>query len=103
MVWPQVVGLLFFVSLWMCHPGGQGFIPWAKPVAETPGKAPPAPAPVKEPAPPPVVQQPAEMLAPCKSGQPAEIIQACTSLLASGNLRAHDILNAYWHRGAACF
>jgi hypothetical protein len=36
MVWPQAVGLLVFVSVWLFQPGVPGFIPWAKPFVETP-------------------------------------------------------------------
>src|SRR5262249_12044401 len=56
-VWPQALGLLLFVTLWLNHPAGQGFIPWAKPVAEAP-KPPPALAPTKQQtAPPPLAER----------------------------------------------
>src|ERR1700690_1370617 len=74
-VWPQAVGLALFVSLWL--------FPAAKePVAQQ--------------------HQPVDVLAPCsKVGGYPERIQACTSLLASGNLKGSDVPNAYWYRGWA--
>jgi tetratricopeptide (TPR) repeat protein len=105
-VWPQAIGLLLFVSLWLAPSGGPSFIPWAKPIVEAP-KNPPAapvlPAKPKEAAPPPLAEPPADVLAPCKSGDSGDIIQACTSLLASGNLRGSNIAYAYWYRGAAYY
>jgi lipoprotein NlpI len=101
-VWPQALGLLLFVSLWLNYPVAQGIIPWAKPIVEAP-KAPPVAAPVNDPpkqafvAPP--VQQPADALEPCKGNDHAQIIRACTALLASGNLRSDEVPYAYWHRG----
>jgi tetratricopeptide (TPR) repeat protein len=95
-VWPQAVGLLLFVLLWLFQPGSQSFIPWAKPVVETPRSSPP-PA-VKEPAAP---ARPVDVMASCKSGGYPERIQACTSLLASGNLKGSNIPDAYWQRGLA--
>ena len=39
-VWPQALGLLLFVSLWLNYPTAQTFIPWAKPVVEAPNPTP---------------------------------------------------------------
>jgi tetratricopeptide (TPR) repeat protein len=99
-VWPQAVGLLLFVSLWLGHlDGGQGYIPWAKPAVETPRPV----KVIKEPTAPPPAAQPADVLAPCKSGDFGQIIQACTSLLASGILKGGDIAQGYYRRGWAYF
>ena len=104
-VWPQAIGLLLFVTLWLFHPAAQGFIPWGKSVAEK--KDPPAPAPAPAPAPPPKPQplplneQPADILAPCKNGSFTDIIPACTALLGSGKLTGDNIAWAYWNRGWA--
>src|ERR1700682_2195966 len=110
LVWPQALGLRLFVSLWLFHPARQAFVPWAKPVAETPRNPPlvppvkPPAAPLfKEPAAPPPLAQPADVLAPCKTGDFGQIIAACTSLLGSGNLRGSNIPYAYWHRGWAYY
>jgi tetratricopeptide (TPR) repeat protein len=98
-VWPQAIGLLLFATLWL-HPSGQGSvhgsIPWARPV-ET---AKPLPA-VKPPTAPPLAEQPVDLLAPCKTGQYADIVAACSNLLASGKLTGSNIAQAYWHRGWA--
>jgi tetratricopeptide (TPR) repeat protein len=102
-IWPQAVGMLLFVSLWLFHPagqGGQGFLPWARPMVET-RKYPPAP--VKEPVAPPLAEQPVDVLAPCTSGDFAQNIQACTTLLASGTLRGSNLAYAYYHRGWAYY
>jgi tetratricopeptide (TPR) repeat protein len=104
-VWPQAVGL--FVSLWLFQPGGQSFIPWAKPILETPGNT-LTPGgytltPVKKTDAPPLAEQPVDVMAPCNSGGFPERIQACTSLLASGKLKRSDIPNAYYDRGLAYF
>src|SRR5215470_4981817 len=47
-VWPQALGLLLFVALWLNYPLAQSIIPWAKPIVETP-KPPPVAAPVNDP------------------------------------------------------
>src|ERR1700733_12513393 len=104
-VWPQALGLLVFVSVWLFQPGGQGFVPWAKPVLETPGNT-LTPGgytltPAKKTDTPPVAQQPVDVMAPCNSGGFPERIQACTSLLASGSLKGSDIPDAYYRRGSA--
>ncbi len=52
---------------------------------------------------PPLAEQPVDVLAPCKSGASADIIQACSSVLASGNLKGSNIAYAYWHRGSAYY
>jgi tetratricopeptide (TPR) repeat protein len=95
-VWPQALGLLL-VTLWLYPPSAQGFIPWAKPLTEAPKNQPATP--VKEPAVPPLAQPPLDVMTPCKSGQPADIIAGCTALLASGNLKGSNIPDAYWWRG----
>jgi tetratricopeptide (TPR) repeat protein len=97
-VWPQSIGLLLFVTLWL-HPAGQGFISWGKPAVETPQNPPPAQS--KEPTAPPLTPPPVDVLAPCKTGENEDIIQACSSLLTSGTLRGTDIAYAYWHRAWA--
>jgi tetratricopeptide (TPR) repeat protein len=111
LVWPQAVGLLLFASLWLFHPGRPGSIPWGAPQAPRfpiavppinqppPFKwaPPPQPAPLVPPAP------PVDVLAPCKSGDSSQIIQACSSLLASGNLKGGNIAQAYWLRGWAYY
>ena len=102
LVWPQAVGLLLFVTLWLNHPAGQGFIPWAKPVAE-PVKTLPAAAPTKEQTSPAQTQQPVDVLAPCKGNNEPQIILDCSALLASGNLKGDNIPYAYWHRGWAYY
>jgi tetratricopeptide (TPR) repeat protein len=99
-VWPQALGLALFALLWL-QPAGQGFIPWARPVAEPPRSAPTMP--IKEPGAPPLAQQPADPLAPCTSGDFGQIIQACTALLTSGSLKGSSIGYAYWHRGWAYY
>ena len=103
-VWPQALGLMLFVTLWIGHPAGQGFIPWAKPLLEAP-KAPPAAAPLNNPPNQQVVQPPAvtDVLAPCKSDDHAQAIRDCTALLASGNLQGDNIPYAYYHRGWAYY
>jgi tetratricopeptide (TPR) repeat protein len=98
-VWPQAIGLLLFSLLWL-HQPGQGFIPWARPIAETP-KNPPVAAPVRPPIAPPLAEKPADVMAPCASGEFADRIAACTSLLASGNLKGSNVAQAYYHRGWA--
>jgi tetratricopeptide (TPR) repeat protein len=109
-VWPQAVGALLFLSLWLYQPAGQDFIPWARPVPETPKnppaqlKLPPFPAPLKQSTAPALAQPPPDILAPCKSGGDyGQIIQACSSLLASGTLKGNDIPYGYWHRGWAYY
>ena len=99
-VWPQSVGLLLFVTLWL-HPAGPGFISWGKPGVETPQNLPPAQA--KQPVAPPLAPPPVDVLAPCKNGEYADIIQVCSSLLMSGSLKGTDIAYAYWHRGWAYY
>jgi tetratricopeptide (TPR) repeat protein len=99
-VWPQALGLLL-VTLWLYPPSAQGLIPWAKPVTEAPKNQPATPA--KEPAVPPVVQPPLDAMASCKSGQYADIITNCTTLLASGTLKGNNITDAYWYRGWAYY
>src|ERR1700722_17793523 len=99
-VWPQAVGLLVFVSVWLFQPGGHSFIPSAKPILETPGYT---LTPVKKNDGPPMAERPVDVMAPCNSGGFPARIQACTSLLASGNLKGSDIPNAYWNRGSAYF
>ena len=98
------LGLMLFVTLWIGHPAGQGFIPWAKPLLEAP-KAPPAAAPLNNPPNQQVVQPPAvtDVLAPCKSDDHAQAIRDCTALLASGNLQGDNIPYAYYHRGWAYY
>jgi tetratricopeptide (TPR) repeat protein len=96
-VLPQAIGLLLFVALWLSHPASQGFIPWGKPVAEKKE----SPVALPKPQPLPSNEQPADILAPCKGGNYAGVIQACTALLASGNLRGENIARGYWHRGYA--
>jgi tetratricopeptide (TPR) repeat protein len=98
-VWPQAIGLLLFVTLWLFHPAAQGFIPWGKPVAEK--KDPPAPAPAPKPQPLPLNEQTADILAPCKNGSFTDIIPACTALLGSGRLTGDNVAWAYWNRGWA--
>jgi tetratricopeptide (TPR) repeat protein len=113
LVWPQAIGLLLFVSLWLFHPARQSSIPWGRPVPEAPRfplvvpqiKPPPS---IKWPPPPqltPLVPPapPVDVLAPCRSGDFSQIIQACSSLIASGNLRGSNIPNAYWLRGWAYY
>jgi lipoprotein NlpI len=100
-VWPQAIGLLLFVTLWLFHPTGQGFAPWGKPVAEKKDPPLPAPAPPPKPQPQPLNEQTSDVLAPCKGEDYAGVIQACTALLTSGNLRGENIARGYWHRGWA--
>jgi Tfp pilus assembly protein PilF len=109
-VWPQAVGLLVFVSVWLFQPGGQGFMPWAKPVAGTPPiiqtppitQTPPiAQTPAQKTDAPPLAELPVDVMAPCNTGGFPERIQACTSLLASGKLKGSNISDAYWRRGSA--
>src|SRR5258707_6423121 len=102
-VWPQALGLLL-VTLWLFPPSTPGFIPWARPVTQTPQNPPAAPvkqpdAPVQQQAAPPLAQPPLDMMASCRSGQPADRIAGCTAALASGNLKGGNIAEAYWHRG----
>jgi tetratricopeptide (TPR) repeat protein len=103
MVWPQAVGLLVFVSVWLFQPGVPGFIPWAKPFVETPRDVLTPVA--KNPATQPVNEKPADLSAECdsKEDEYQKIIQACTSLLASGDLKESDIAYAYEQRGLAYY
>jgi tetratricopeptide (TPR) repeat protein len=103
-VWPQALGLLLFVTLWLNYPLAQGLIPWAKPVVEAPKPAVPVAPTVNNPpkqefVQPPVQQQPTDALEPCKGNDHAQAIRDCTALLVSGNLKGNDIAYAYWHRG----
>src|ERR1035438_1628165 len=75
-VWPQAIGLLLFVTLWLFHPVA-GFIPWGKSVAEKKDPPAPAPAPAHKPQPLPPNEQPADILAPCKNGSFPDLISAC--------------------------
>jgi len=100
-VWPQAVGLLLFVTLWLLHPVGQGFIPWGKPAAEKKEIPAPAPASAPKPQPPPLNEQTSDTLAPCKNGSFTDIIAACTALLVSGKLTGDNVAWAYWNRGWA--
>jgi len=101
-VWPQALGLLLFVTMWLDYPATQTFIPWAKPVIEAP-----SPIPVTTPlnSPPmqefvsPPAQRPTDTLGACKGNDHAQAIRDCTALLLSGNLRTDDVPYAYWHRG----
>jgi tetratricopeptide (TPR) repeat protein len=106
-VWPQALGLLL-VTLWLYPPSSQGFIPWARPVTETPQNPPAVPVkqpdvPVKQPPAPPLAQPPLDAMAPCKLDKYADLIAGCTTLLASGNLRGSNIPDAYWRRGWAYY
>ncbi len=106
-VWPQAIGLLLFVVLWLAPPGQRVAIPWAKPAVEAP-KSPAQdrqvlPTLPQQRAAPPLAQQPADALAPCKTGDNAQIIQACSALLASGSLSSSNIPDAYWRRGWAYY
>ena len=103
-VWPQAIGLLLFVTLWLYQPGGPSLLPWAKPVAETPRTPPLAvKEPAKEQSAPTKPEQTADIMAPCKSENYPEAIQACTALLTSGNLKGNSVSEAYWHRGWAYY
>jgi tetratricopeptide (TPR) repeat protein len=109
-IWPQAVGLLVFVWLWLPQPGGQSFNPWAKPVAEPPRVAPPmvvnkdvSPPALNKTVVPPLAEQPVNPMASCNSGGFPERIQGCTSLLASGKLKGGEIPDAHWHRGWAYY
>jgi lipoprotein NlpI len=112
LVWPQAIGLLLFVSLWLFHPARQGAIPWARPVAEAP-RFPPVAPPFKQSAEPPIqwpplpkltpLAPPVDVLAPCKSSDFGQLIQTCSSLIASGNLRGSNAAYAYWRRGWAYY
>ncbi len=103
LLWPQAIGLLLFVTLWLAPPGQRSMIPWAKPVIEAPKVASAPLAPPKQTAAPPTAEQPADPLAPCKTGNTAQIIQGCITLLASGNLRGNNLVEAYWRRGWAYY
>lgn len=97
-LWPQALGLLLFVGLWLHHPG-QGAIPWARPVLEA--KKSPAPSPFKQQTTQPPLNQATDQLAPCKGKDYGSVISACTGLLQSGTLTGSNIAWAYWYRSWA--
>src|ERR1700759_4643147 len=88
-LWPQALGLLLFVVLWLGPPSSQRIeIPRAKPVVAPPTSPPPAQqVPFNPPATPPLAQQPGDPVAPCKTADSGQIIQTRTPELGSGNLQ----------------
>lgn len=102
-VWPQSVGLLLFVWMWLIPSAIPGNVPWAKPAVEAP--KPPQTPPIKqiETAAPPLNLPPANLLAPCQNGQFSQIIITCSALLAAGTLNDNNRAYAYWHRGWAYY
>ena len=117
-IWPQAVGLLIFVVLWLNYPAAQGLVPWAKPILSAVPNSNPSLAPgtptqptIQQPQgviqqPQAVIQQPQQpqaedALAPCKGNDFGSIIPACTAQLVSGRLRGNDVPWGYWYRGWA--
>jgi tetratricopeptide (TPR) repeat protein len=107
-IWPQTVGLLLFVVLWLNYPAAQGVIPWARPVLEA-AKNPNITPQVQQPSTIPPSQQQvapqpqADNLAPCKGNDWEAIIPACTGQLTSGRLRGDEVAWAYLYRGSAYY
>jgi PQQ-dependent catabolism-associated CXXCW motif protein len=81
-IWPQAIAMLVFVLAWT-HPGS---IPWGKPAESVP-------------------QKPAEQVdvvgSACRSQDFNQRITACSSRIASGELKGNQLAEAYYLRGYA--
>jgi tetratricopeptide (TPR) repeat protein len=111
-MWPQAIGLLLFVALWLNHPLAPAVAPWARPVAEVPRAQAAQPNVIPQPQQQPQQQlpqqqqpqafvTPVDLLAPCKGDNYPQVIPSCTAQLVSGKLRGDDVAAAYWYRGWA--
>ncbi len=103
-VWPQAIGLALFAGLWLAPASAPKPASWGKPVVERPADQPAQrqipPKPPQQTAPPLQAQQPpADVPKSCRSGNYGQTIQACSALLATGNLKGIDLANIYRDRG----